>query len=72
MSLNFGQIQSLTTELAALEHMENIVSLGFLCKLYSDIFNTSLQIIRTGKYLEYLNLFLVTVSSSELPAFEHR
>ena len=39
MSLNFGQISSLTMELAALELLKNIVSPGFLCNFYSDLFN---------------------------------
>ena len=36
MSLNFGQITSLTT-LAALEHLKMIVSSGFLCNFYSNL-----------------------------------
>ena len=40
MSLNLSQITSLTTELAALEHLKIIVSSGFLCNFYSDFFNT--------------------------------
>ena len=31
MGLNFGQIPSLTTELAALEHLKTTLSPGFLC-----------------------------------------
>ena len=36
----FCQIPSLTTELAALEHLKTILSPGFLCNFYSDLFNT--------------------------------
>ena len=39
MSLNFGQISSLTMELPALDHLKNIVSPGFLHNFYSDLFN---------------------------------
>ena len=41
MSWNFGQIPPLPTELAALEHLKTILSLGFLYNCYSDLFNTS-------------------------------
>ena len=32
----FGQIPSLTAELAALEHLKNAVSPSFLCNFYSE------------------------------------
>ena len=46
MNLNVGQIPSLTAELAALEHLKNIVSPGFLCNFIQIILN--LQITRIG------------------------
>ena len=42
MSLNFGHIAQLTTELAALERLKNIVFPGFLSPFYSYLFNTEL------------------------------
>ena len=58
------QISSLTMDLSALEHLNNIVSPGFLRKLYSDLFNTCRK-PELVLYLECLNIFLITVSSSE-------
>ena len=37
VSLNFGQILSLTKELVALEHLKTILSPGFLCNFNSDL-----------------------------------
>ena len=53
------QISSLTMELSALEHLKNIVSPGFLHKLYSDLFNTCRK-PELVLYLECLNIFLIT------------
>ena len=40
MSLNFGQIPSLNTKLAALEHLKNIVHQVSSAIFYSDLFNS--------------------------------
>ena len=61
MSLNSGQIPSLTTELATLENLKNILSPGFLCNFY-QIF----LILEDNQ-----NWPSHSVSSSELPAFEY-
>ena len=46
MSLNFGQISSLTTDLATSEHLKTTLSPGFLCIFSSSFYY--LQITRTG------------------------
>ena len=66
MSLNFDLIPPLTVELAALEYLKKKFLQVFLSILI-QIF-----LIFTDKHnIVCLNLGLIIVSSSELPAFEH-
>ena len=70
MSLNFDQIPSLTTELAAFEHLEM-----YFNQVSSEIFIQNFLILvdnQNSHILKFLNLFLINLSSSKLPAFEHR
>ena len=53
MSLNFGQIPSLTAELAAFEHLKATLSPGFLCNFYIDLFNTC-RLLELAEYLTFL------------------
>ena len=65
MSLNFDLIPPLTVELVAFECLKK-VSPGFLVHFNSDILTF------TDKHnILCLNFGLITVLSSELPAFEH-
>ena len=57
-------------DLSALKYLKNIVSPGFLCNFHSDLFNTC-RYSELAYYFEFLNLFMPTVSSIELPAYEH-
>ena len=66
MSLNFDLIPPLTVELAALECLEKKFLQVFL-SLLIQIF----LILADKHNILCLNLDLITVSSSELPAFEH-
>ena len=51
---------------AALDHLKNAI----LPNYYSDIFNNC-RLQGLSLYPRFLNLFLITVSCSEVPAFEY-
>ena len=57
-------------ELSALEHLKNIVSPGFLRKFYSDLLILADNRIGVISCVVCLDIFLITVSISELLAFE--
>ena len=65
MSLNFCKIQSLATRLAAFEHLTRFPLWFKFFLVLADNQN------RHNILTVCLNLFLITVSNSELPAIEH-